>query len=265
MAPFPVTAPRGDLVPRPHALAAAVASCAAAGLSGSTSASNQPASVQAVVQLGRHAAEDARSAVETAARSPRRARRLLARSSRRLRYAHTLAGLVRADQHATSVPATAPLAEHSADVARHAADLACGRRGRLGGRAVKTLRRSADLQDQMGFALASFRFAGSLTQLHQALQIAVDAQDQLLTALTVVSASEQVSPRRRRALESARQPAQEARDALVTALIQVRIAVTADVHQQATTNGAAAEGSEADETSAPEDDTADPGLDDAGH
>lgn len=117
----------------------------------------------------------------------------------------------------------------------------------------------------MGFALASFRFAGSLTQLRQALQIAVDAQDQLLTALTIVSASEQVSPRRRRALEAARQPAQEARDALVTALIQVRIAVTADVHQQATTNGAATEGSEADETSAPEDDTADPGFDDPGH
>lgn len=189
-------------MPRPRALAVAVASCAAAALPGS-SASAQPASVQAVAQLGRHAAGDARSAVATAGSSPRRAQRLLARSSRRLRYAHTLAALVRVDQAAASAQAAAPLAEDSAEVARNAADLARLRRGRLEGLAVKTLRQAADLQDQTALALACSRFPGSLTQLRHALDTAVDAQDQLLTALTSVSDCEQVSPRRRRASRAA--------------------------------------------------------------
>lgn len=252
-------------MPRPHALSVAVASCTAAGLSGAKSASTQPASVQAVAQLGQHAAGDALSAVQAAAQSPRRAQRLLARSSRRLRYAHTLAALVQLDQGATSVPATAPLAEDSAQVARHAADLARVRRGRLGGHAVKTLRQAAELQDQMAFALASSRFPGSLTQLRQALHMAVDAQDQLLAALISVSASEQISPRRRRALEAARQPAQDARDALVTALTRIRIAVSADVQEPVMVNGATTNGSEPDQTSAPQGSTAFFHPDDPGH
>lgn len=190
--------------------------------------SAQPASVQAVAQLGRHAAGDARSAVAIASQSPRRARRLLARSSRRLRYAHTLAVLVQADQDAASAQAAAPLAEASAQVARYAADLAGRTRGPLGGRAVRTLRQAADLQDQMAYELASCRFAGSLTDLRPALQTAVDAQDQLLMALTSVSSSEQISPRRRRALRSLRGPAQEASEALVSALARVRSALPAD-------------------------------------
>lgn len=252
-------------MPRPRALAVAVASCAAAALPGS-SASTQPASVQAVAQLGRHAAGDARSAVATAGSSPRRAQRLLARSGRRLRYAHTLAALVRVDQAAASAQAAAPLAEDSAEVARNAADLARWRRGRLEGLAVKTLRQAADLQDQTALALACSRFPGSLTQLRHVLDTAVDAQDQLLTALSSVSDCEQVSSRRRRASRAALAPAQDARDALVAALTQIRIALSADVLEPATTNGAATHRFEAAEKPAPhDDDTADPDIDDPGH
>jgi hypothetical protein len=198
---------------RPHALAVAVATCAAAGVHGAAAAADESASLQAVAELGRHAMLDARAALIIAGESSWSAQRLLARSARRLGYAHTMAARLRADHDASAAAAAAAFSEESSALARYTGALARRSDGHTQALAVRGLRRAARLQSSAVAALAASAGAAP-SELRTALQ----AQRDLLRSLEAALVAERVPDRRCAGVRAARTGAGAARDALIAAL-----------------------------------------------
>lgn len=208
----------------PHPLALASATCAAASLAGRLGDAGEPASVQAAADLARHAALDAHAALS--ARSPRPTRRLTTRAARRLRYSYALTARLLTDHVPAGATAAAIFIEAASAVARDSAALATANDGRLQARALRALRRSSRLQEDVALELSSARSSGSLEDLINALATALDAQDVLLAALGGAVSADGISPRRRDALKARAARADLARDGLRSALTVARSALS---------------------------------------
>lgn len=208
------------LPPRPFALA--VATCAAASLAGPSRAGG-PASVQAASELARHAALDAGTA--SSARASRHARRLLARSVRRLAYSYALTARLLTDRVPAGATAAATFVQAASEVAHATATLATRTDGPLQALAFRALQRTSRLQEDVALELSTARSAGSLEDLIDALSTALRAQDALLSTFDLAVASDRISARRQHAIEARVSRANAARDALRTALTVTQAAL----------------------------------------
>jgi len=204
---------------RSPTLTIAVATCAAAPLTGASGAGEHPASVEAAARLARHGVLDAQAAL-TAPDSLRRRR--LARARRRLAYAYALTARLLNEHAPAGSRASAIFSQAASEIASAGADLAARTDGRAQTCALGVLRRAAQLQSDVAAELATARSAGSIEDLRDALATASDAQDKLLVALDRPT---HVSRHQLHALKLARTRAHAARDALRVALLSARNAV----------------------------------------
>lgn len=209
------------LPPRPSAVA--VATCAAASLAGPSRGVDEPASVQAAVELARHAALDARAALSEP--GSRRTRRRLGRAVRRLAYSYTLTARLLIDHVPPAAAAGAFFIRAASEVAHDSAALAGRSDGHLQALAFRALRRTSRLQEDVALELSTGRTAGSIEDLIDALSVALRAQDALLATLDGALVRDRISPRCRHAIEARRRRASEARDELRAALAAARNAV----------------------------------------
>lgn len=209
------------LPPRPFKLA--VATCAAASLASLPRAAEEPASVQAAAQLARHAALDARAALGACGSS--RSRRLLARGARRLRYSYALTARLLTDHVPSGAPASAIFIQAASEVAHESAALVTRASGRPQALALRVLRRTSRLQEDVALELSTGRSAGSLEDLIEALTASLHAQEALLDTLDAALRHDRISRRRAQQIEPREKRARAARDALRTALTTAHRAV----------------------------------------
>jgi hypothetical protein len=184
-------------VHRPHAVPLAIATCAAAAdLAGSGPGSADHVSLDAAAHLGRQAVIDTAAGAGMAGR-PVRARRLLARAGRRLRFAHAMTVELQRAGHTVGVVGV--FGDAAGQCARRLAVLCCTHAAaRVHGPASRELRRAARLQDDVALGLARVRPGAAPAPLREELERTIAAHEALLAALAAAGASPHLTRRRRR-------------------------------------------------------------------
>lgn len=229
-------------MPRPRAIASAIATCAAAKLAAPANARatltpDESGTASAVARLGAHAASDALEALA----APRYARRRLDRALRRLRLAYALS----VQLHAVDDPAAFDAGVSFAAAARLAADRfgqVARRPGhRLERSAVRALRRAARMQNEVASSIAVIAGRKSFTGPGVALREVLDAQRELMAAVEHTISCEAVRARRRRSLRSIPALGERVSDQLASALICVPFGERADSASEGRRSGDPAE------------------------
>jgi hypothetical protein len=214
-------------MPRQRAIASAIATCAAARLVAPALNATESSSAAAVGRLAMGAAAYAQATLAAAA-DPRQQRRLLAQAERQLRFAHVLSVQLHADGDPAAIAAAASFTAGAQPAAGHFARLARRPGRRLERRAVRALRRTARMHDEVAATLAAIHDADSPAVLRSALREVLEAQRELVVTLDATAASDALAHRRRRSLRAAAAQARETYFRVVQALARVTEETAAD-------------------------------------
>jgi hypothetical protein len=206
---------------RRNAISSANATCAAArltaaGLPAGALAAGDSVSATAVGRLASGAAADAERALAAA-----RPRRLLQRAERQLRLGYVLSAELRTTRDPAAVQAAVAFTAGARLAAAQFARLACRPGRRVRASALRALARAARMQTEIATTVATIQRADS-PQLGDAVRSALAAQQDLLMAVALTTASGAISRHRRRSLRAIVTDAERVHDQLATALASVR-------------------------------------------